>query len=97
MLSRRDGTVNIIFHDGTGRYVISSATGRDGTFFSTARAVHFFLFSRRDGTVRIYFHGCRGERNEEHTALATKAAMVQVKVMRRTYHIICTVLYVHYQ
>ena len=74
--SRRDGTVYKFFHDGKGRY-----------FFFFASTGGAFLFSRRDGTVRIFFQCCTGERNEEHTALGTEAAVLQVKVMR-TCHII---------
>ena len=73
----RDGTVDTIFQDGTGRYIISSTTGIDGiTFFSTARG-GILLFSRRDGTVHIIFH-CTDERNAKHTDLGTKAAVLQV-------------------
>ena len=59
---RRDGTVHVIFHDGTGRYKSSCTTGRVGTStFSTARDGTFW-FLRRDATVRIFFH-CTGEHN----------------------------------
>ena len=51
--ARRDGTVHEMIHDGTGRYIISSAAGGDGTFFlSTARAVHFCF---HDGTGRYEY------------------------------------------
>ena len=62
----------------TGRYTFYCSTGRDGAY----------NVSRRDGTVRIFSHCCTGERNEEHTALGTKAAVLRVKFIRRTYHII---------
>ena len=41
--SQRDGTVNIFFHHGRGRYVQYFATGRDGKH----------VISRRDGTAKI--------------------------------------------
>ena len=54
----RDGL--FFFHDGTGRYIISSTTGRDGTFVLFDGMAGVFWFSRRDGTVRIFFHCCTG-------------------------------------
>ena len=88
--------MHIIFHDWTGRYTISSTTLRDVTFFFDGTA-GTFLFSRRDGTVRIFFHCYTGERNEEYTALGTKAAVLQDQVLGRTYHVIQTILCVQYQ
>ena len=79
--------MNIIFHDGTGRCMISSTKGRDGTFFFDGTG-GTFLFSRRDETVRIFFHCCTGERNEEHTALGTKAAAVLQAKVTHVVHII---------
>ena len=86
--------MHIIFHDGTGRYIISATKGRDGTFFfSTARAVHFCF---HDGTGRYNDIFSLLHRRQEHTALGTKAAVLQVKVVRRTYHrIICTISYTY--
>ena len=67
--------MHIIFNDGTGRYILSSTTGSDGTtYFSTARDGTFWC-PRRDGTVHITFH-CTGERNAKHTDLGTKAAVL---------------------
>ena len=44
--ARRNGTVHIFFHDGTGRYIFFSTTGRDSTTC---------ICFQRDGTVRIFF------------------------------------------
>ena len=54
--ARRDWTVHMIFHDRTGRYIISSTTGRDGIFFFDGTG-STFLFPRRDEMVRIFFTG----------------------------------------
>ena len=78
--SRRDGTVYNLFHDGEGRYF----------FFSTARAVYPCF---HDGTGRhayLVTAAQEGERSEEHTALCTKAAVLQCEVIRRIYDIIYT-------
>ena len=56
-------------------------------FFLDGTGRYIFLFSRRDGTLGIFFH-CTGDRNAKHTALGTKAAVLQVKVIRRIIYII---------
>ena len=71
--------MNNFFHDGN---AVSSFffDGTGGTF----------LLSRRDLAVRTKFDPCTGGRNEDCTALGTKAAvlLVQLEVSRGTYHII---------
>ena len=46
--ARLDGTVHPILHDGTGRYIVFSTMGGDGTFLLTARdGTHIFSLHRR--------------------------------------------------
>ena len=84
---RRDGMVYYFFHDEKGRYFF---------VFSTARAVNF-VFTTGRGTVRIFFHCCTGWRNEEHTVLSIKAAVIQVKSYTPYISYRHTISYVHYQ
>ena len=65
-------------HDGKRQYL----------FFSMVRAIHVCFHHGTGRNVHVLFHCCTGERNEEHTAFGTNAVVSQVKVIRRTYHIV---------
>ena len=72
--------MHIIFHDGTGRYINSSTTGRDGSFTSTTGRDGTFLVSTTGLTGRYeYVFTAQESAMQEHSAaLGTKAAVLQL-------------------
>ena len=77
--------MHIIFHDGTGRYIISFTTGRDGTFFFAMARDGTFISVFRDGTVGIFFH-CTGERMQNTLLSAPRQQCYKLKLYVVSYH-----------
>ena len=79
--------MHVTYHEGTERYVISSTTGRDGTFFADGTGRYIYLCFH-DGTGRYAYSFTAQESAMQNALLSTlRPQCYKLKLFIVSYHL----------